>query len=358
MVSEHETASPHPPTAVLDALNIAAAVLDRTGRIVAVNGRLLGLLERCGEGVVGTALSEFGHVPAGDAALDGEAWRACDPFELEFEVVTPDGVAQPVLASGGPILCDGERMVTFQPLARLRRHDQQLQNRYTELSRLSDVILEQALDLKHYSSGLEEMVRWRTAELHAANMDAIYMLAIASEEKDHDTGAHVRRIETYARRVAHGLGMNEEDAERVGYSAVLHDVGKFHIPDHVLKKPGGLTPAERELVESHTIAGERILGSNPFFETARYIARSHHENWDGSGYPDGLTGAQIPLPARIVHLVDVYDALTSDRVYKLAWDEGRATGLIREGAGRLFDPELARVFEELHARHTFERDVN
>src|SRR5206468_11221206 len=107
-------------------------------------------------------------------------------------------------------------------------------------------------------------------------------------------------------------------------SAILHDVGRIHIPDHILNKPASLTPEERQIMQGHTIAGEKIISARGFFDQARSIARSHHENFDGSGYPDRLSGDQIPLPARIVHVTDVYDALMSRRVYKEAWPPARA----------------------------------
>src|SRR4029077_11350400 len=144
-------------------------------------------------------------------------------------------------------------------------------------------VLEQALDLKHYSKELEQRVKDRTADLHAANMDAIYMLAEAAEAKDHDTGRHVRRIQAYSRALALQLGIKDAEAEEIGYSAILHDVGKLHVPDRILAKPGPLDRDERNEMEQHTIVGEKILSPRPFFAQSRQIARSHHENWDGSG---------------------------------------------------------------------------
>jgi putative two-component system response regulator len=178
-------------------------------------------------------------------------------------------------------------------------------------------------------------------------MDAIYMLAVASESKDEDTGRHVRRIQHYTHAIARELGFDDIAAERIGHSAILHDVGKIHVPDHILKKPGPLTEDERRIVKEHTTAGERILSSRPFFELARKIARSHHENWDGSGYPDNAGGQEIPVEARIVHLADVYDALTTPRVYKRAWTEADAAGVIKESRGIMFDPEVVGAFDSL-----------
>lgn len=179
------------------------------------------------------------------------------------------------------------------------------------------------------------------------------MLAVASEAKDADTGAHVRRIERYAEAMARELGLPESEVERIGYSAILHDVGKMQVPDEILKKPGSLTDDERDEIQQHTLVGERILSRLAFFDEARRIARSHHENWDGSGYPDGLAGEAIPLSARIVRLVDVYDGLTSRRAYKEAWSPELSADYIRRGAGTLFDPKLVETFDILFERGAF-----
>jgi len=176
------------------------------------------------------------------------------------------------------------------------------------------------------------------------------MLAIASEAKDQDTGRHVKRIRGITQTLSREMGLAPSVAETIGYASVLHDVGKMHIPDHILQKPGPLTPEERAVMQEHTIAGERILVDKPFFSCARRIARSHHENWDGSGYPDNLSGDAIPLEARIVHLADVYDALTNIRCYKPAWDESKAAECIAEGSGKMFDKEVIRAFQSLFKR--------
>src|SRR5262249_3768414 len=119
-------------------------------------------------------------------------------------------------------------------------------------------------------------------------------------------------------------GLSTQEAERLGYSAILHDVGKIQVPDEILRKPTALTQDEWQIMRQHTITGERILSREPFFEDARNIARSHHENWDGSGYPDGRAASTIPLAARIVRVADVFDALTSTRPYKQAWSPEQA----------------------------------
>jgi HD-GYP domain-containing protein (c-di-GMP phosphodiesterase class II) len=226
----------------------------------------------------------------------------------------------------------------------LRNARQATQDHLAAVSQLSDTVLEQARELKNSNVTLEDRVRRRTAQLNEARLDAIYMLATASDERDADTGNHVRRIESYAQRLSRRLGYNDADAQAMGHAAILHDVGKLHIPDAILKKRGPLSAPERQVMQTHTVAGERILADRPHFAAARRIARSHHENFDGSGYPDGTSRDAIPIEARIVHVADVYDALVTSRPYKEAWPAKRAINFLREQAGRMFDPELVQAF--------------
>lgn len=251
--------------------------------------------------------------------------------------------------------------------ADLRAAQRDLQSQFDAVAELSDTVLHQAIELKRHAEVLEERVRQRTVELREANdqlyaanarlfeanLDAIYMLAEASEAKDDDTGRHVRRIQNYTKLLAAEIGLPRAEAEILGYASVLHDVGKIHVPDQILKKPGPLTPAERAEMQRHTVIGEGIISDREFFAPARRVARSHHENWDGSGYPDGLSAASIPLEARVVHLADVYDALTSPRVYKAAWSGYDAAKVIEESAGGMFDPDVVRAFASLVRRGEF-----
>jgi HD-GYP domain-containing protein (c-di-GMP phosphodiesterase class II) len=233
---------------------------------------------------------------------------------------------------------------------------QELQDLNGVMSELSDTVLDQARALKNQTKILEERVRERTAELEArgrdleaAHDDAIYMLAVASEEKDEHTGTHLRRMHALTLALSRALGHDDAHTRELGRAAILHDVGKLHVPDNILKKPGPLEDEERVVMQHHTLAGERILADRPHFAAARRVARSHHENWDGSGYPDGLKRDEIPMEARIVHLADVYDALTSARPYKRAWSEEDARAYLRDQSGRMFDPSLVDRFLEKDA---------
>ena len=160
--------------------------------------------------------------------------------------------------------------------------------------------------------------------------------------------AHSRRVGRTAARIAARLGLSPRFIELVREAAPLHDIGKLAIPAEICAKPGPLTPRERAIMRMHTERGARILAQSddPMLQMAATVARSHHERWDGTGYPDGLAGWEIPLCARIVAVADVFDALTHDRPYKEAWPVGRAIAEIRAGTGSQFDPDIVTAFME------------
>lgn len=189
-----------------------------------------------------------------------------------------------------------------------------------------------------------DALRAQLSLTQATEREAVLILARAAEAKDEITGDHVARVGDLSHGLAVRAGMSTAEADDLGFAAMLHDVGKLHLPDRILLKPDRLTADEWQVVQSHTIWGERILGSTAGFELARKVARWHHENFDGSGYPDGLSGSQIPLAARIVRLADVFDALRSERPYKPAWEFERCLEELELRAGEMFDPELARMF--------------
>lgn len=195
---------------------------------------------------------------------------------------------------------------------------------------------------------LEERVRERTRELEETRMEVVRRLAIAAEYKDNETGLHVVRMSKVAKVLALAIGMSEEDAELILHAAPMHDIGKIGIADDILLKPGKLTPEERTIMMEHSRIGAEILGEHewPLMQMARIVALTHHEKWDGTGYPKGLNGADIPLVGRICAIADVFDALTSDRPYKTGWPIDEAVNFIKEQSGQHFDPELVDKFLE------------
>jgi putative two-component system response regulator len=192
------------------------------------------------------------------------------------------------------------------------------------------------------NAALEQRVRERTAELESAQLDALERLAVAAEYRDDDTGRHTDRVAAAAAILARAAGLEDEAVELVRRAAPLHDLGKIAIPDAILRKPGPLTPEEWEIMKTHTTAGARILAGarSKVMRLAEEIALSHHERWDGTGYPEGRSGEAIPIAARVVAVADVFDALTSDRVYRKAWAAGDVLAYLRAYAGTHFDPVL------------------
>jgi len=203
------------------------------------------------------------------------------------------------------------------------------------------------VELAHKADGLAAAVTAKSAELAASEEELIWRLARAIEYRDGATGDHVSRVAKIARLLACDLGLDEERQRKIYLAAPLHDVGKIGIPDGVLSKPGRLTESEREVMRHHVDIGVKILenGTSDLLQVAERIAGGHHEKWDGTGYPKGLVGEQIPLEARIVALADVFDALCSPRAYKPAWTLAQALEHIRQEKGRHFDPLCVEAFE-------------
>jgi HD-GYP domain-containing protein (c-di-GMP phosphodiesterase class II) len=191
----------------------------------------------------------------------------------------------------------------------------------------------------------------RRRELEGAELDALRRLALAAEYRDDNTHEHTERVADLAARLARQAGHDDRTIRLVRQAAPLHDLGKIAIPDHVLLKPGRLTPEEFEVVKTHAVLGARVLagGASDLLQVAERIARSHHERWDGSGYPDRLAGEEIAVEARLVHVADVFDVLVHERPYKESWTVEAAAEEIRRGAGTQFDPDVVAAFEALGA---------
>jgi HD-GYP domain-containing protein (c-di-GMP phosphodiesterase class II)/methylmalonyl-CoA mutase cobalamin-binding subunit len=203
--------------------------------------------------------------------------------------------------------------------------------------------------LEEEIDGRSHELRRALSELEIAQTETVRRLSMAVEFRDEDTGAHIERIGRLSTLLAEQIGMDQDFCEQLSHAAPLHDVGKVAIPDAILLKPGPLTAEERAIVETHAEEGHRLLrgSSSSILELATTIALSHQEKWDGTGYPRGLTGEAIPIEGRIVAIADVFDALTSDRVYRKAFPVEEAVQMMREQRGRHFDPVLLDAFMEV-----------
>ena len=182
------------------------------------------------------------------------------------------------------------------------------------------------------------------ADLHLATIEA---LALAIDAKDQTSQSHIRRVQLYAAAVARALGMTENEIQGVKTAALLHDIGKLAVPEHILSKPGPLTPEEFQKIRAHPKVGADIVSSVPFPYPVAPLILSHHERWDGKGYPTGLKGEEIPLGARILSVVDYFDALMAERPYHKAMSFDAAIGLLQQEAGKGLDPTVVDKFIEL-----------
>jgi putative two-component system response regulator len=183
-------------------------------------------------------------------------------------------------------------------------------------------------------------------DLKEAHMETIHRLAVAAEYRDEDTATHLKRMSSYTALIAKEMGWREKEVEQILYASPMHDVGKIGIPDDILFKPGKLTPEEFEVIMKHCSIGARILSGSKseIIIMAEEIALTHHEKWNGKGYPQGLKGKNIPLTGRITAVADVFDALTTKRPYKSAFPNEKAFSIIRKERSRHFDPQVVDVF--------------
>lgn len=197
------------------------------------------------------------------------------------------------------------------------------------------------------SRWLERRVSEATSEIRLRERETLLRLARAGEYRDEDTGNHVIRMAKYSRIIAEQIGFSDEDCDAIEMSAPMHDIGKIGIRDDILLKPGKLTPQEFEIMKTHTRIGHDILKDSPskFLQMGAIIALGHHEKYDGTGYPFGKVGDEIPIEARIVAVADVYDALVSERPYKNAWSMEAALEHMQNNSGKHFDPECFKAFK-------------
>lgn len=200
--------------------------------------------------------------------------------------------------------------------------------------------------LRRANEFLEEKVKTRTAELEEARLDIVNRLAIATNFRDDITGSHVLRVGHISKVIAVELGFTLAEAEELDVATRLHDIGKIAVPDSILEKPSSLTTEEYDLMKEHTLTGSSILAgsTNQLIQLAEEIARTHHERWDGRGYPNGLAAEDIPLSGRICAVADVFDSLTSQRHYKSAWSVEAALAEIERNSGTQFDPTVVAAF--------------
>lgn len=219
---------------------------------------------------------------------------------------------------------------------------------------------QQQLLLEDKSRLLEARVRKATADILAREKETLMRLARAGEYRDSDTGKHLLRMSLYSRLLAKAIGMTDDESELIELAAPLHDIGKIGIPDSILRKNGPLTEDELQIIRQHPVIGFEILEGSPskHLQKGSEIALAHHEKFNGSGYPYGLTGESIPLSARIVAIADVFDALTSTRPYKKAWEVERSMQYLVNESNQHFDPDLVKAMvsirkslEEIHRQH-------
>ena len=208
---------------------------------------------------------------------------------------------------------------------------------------------ERATEAERHLSEQKDLAERHLHELHENYMQAVAVIAVAIDGIHEETHDHVRRVRHYALRLAKHLGITDKsELLAIELAALLHDIGKLRVPERIWHKPGRLTSREYEQIKGHAAFGADLLGNVPFLQPAKPIVRHHHENWDGSGYPDKLKGAEIPLGARILALADGYDALTDDREYRKAYPAEQALAIIRDCRGKMYDPAIADAFFDLH----------
>lgn len=317
--------------AVVDTVPESIFVKDLSGRYVMMNAAGANVIGLPIENILGKNDWELlsAETAIHSARQDALVWERGQPLQYEATVQLNDGTYRSFLSTRS-VYRDAHGEV--QGL----------------IGAVVDVTASKTMEreLQAKNAELEAHVQTRTKELEEARLEMLERLARAAEHRDEDTGEHVHRVARTSMGVAAELGLSQVEIELIGRASPLHDVGKIGVPDGILLKPGKLTAEEFEIVKTHTIIGASILehGRSPLIQAAQEIALTHHERWDGSGYPQQLAGESIPLWGRIVAVADVFDALTSERPYKRAWTQEAALEEIHAQAGRQFDPEVVAAF--------------
>jgi response regulator RpfG family c-di-GMP phosphodiesterase len=207
----------------------------------------------------------------------------------------------------------------------------------------------QTEELSVINENLKDLIERPDHQVQEFVRDGIILLAAVAEAREDTSGGHVFRIRRLTQEIAEGLGLSSDEVKEISFSSMMHDIGKIQIPDNILLKPGPLDDEERGIMQCHCRTGEEMLGEKSLYMTARQIARSHHEHWDGTGYPDGLKGNLIPLAARVTAIADAFDALTNERCYKKTWPARMAVYEMKALCGKQFDPEILNVFLRLQS---------
>lgn len=303
------------------------------------------------------------HAPNGQAAIARA--QACPPDVILLDVLMPDMNGYEVSRT-----LKAHQTTSASPIVMMTSLDG-AEERVRALESGADDFLSKPVDItelrarvkslvrvksyhdhmKSYQQELERLVEIRTRDLQIAmerlktsSLETLYRLVAAAECKDKDTGGHIGRVGQYAEALARELGLDNSQIEDIRIAAPMHDVGKIGIPDGIMLKPGSLTLEERMIMQQHPMIGAQILNGSDsaIINLAESIALTHHERWDGMGYPAGLRGAEIPLPGRIVAVADVFDALCSRRPYRSepVYPVDRVFEMISEGRGKQFDPDV------------------
>jgi len=313
---------------IFEAMVEPVVILDNDNVIVDVNSSILALLDKQSEQVIGKPAKQvFENFPIPiKKYLQTIYTRAEAEFQLDGKAVHYEMTAWP--------LYDAQKKVSGRIFI---SHD------ITALKELEQ-------ELRKLNAELENRVRARTRELAEAYDSTLEGWARALELRDKETEGHTRRVTNITVKVAQRMGFTGDDLEQVRRGALLHDIGKMGIPDAILLKTGKLTKAERIIMETHAALAYQMLEPIAFLKKALAIPYCHHEKWDGSGYPRGLSGQKIPLAARIFCIADVWDALTSERPYKKAWKREKAIQYLTQQSGKHFDPQVVGVFLEMEQK--------